>query len=45
MTDNEMTTLCDVYQTLQPSLRRKRTYVLQMLWRDLTSNFDIVGPH
>ena len=46
MTHDEMTTLCDVYQTLQPSFHQKRTsYVLQTLWQDLTSDFDIVGPH
>ena len=46
MTHDEMTTLCDVYRTLQPSFRQKRiSYVLQTLWRDLTSDFDIVGPH
>ena len=43
---DEMTTLCDVYWMLQPSFHEKRTsYVLQTLWRDLTSEFDIVGPH
>ena len=46
MTHDEMTTLCDVYQTLQPSFHEKRTsYVLQTFWQDLTSDFDIVGPH
>ena len=46
MTHDEMTILCDVYWTLQPSFRQKRTsYVLQTLWRDLTSDIDIVGPH
>ena len=46
MTCDEITTLCDVYQMLQPSFNEKRTsYVLQTLWRDLTSDFDIVGPH
>lgn len=46
MTHDEMSTLCDVYQTLHPDFREKRTtYVLQTLWRDLTSDFDIIGPH
>jgi len=46
MTHEEMTTLCDVYRSLQPGFRQKRTsYILQTLWRDLTSDFDIVGPH
>ena len=38
MTHEELTTLCDVYQTLDPEFRQKQTsYVLQTLWRDLTS--------
>lgn len=46
MTHDEMSTLCDVYQTLHPDFREKKTsYVLQTLWRDLTSDFDIIGPH
>jgi len=46
MTDEELTTLCDVYRSLQSGFRQKRTsYVLQTLWRDLTSNFDVIGPH
>ena len=36
--DEELTTLCDVYQTLNPDFRQKQTsYILQTLWRDLTS--------
>ena len=46
MTHDQIITLCGVYRTLQPLFRQKRTsYVLQTLWRDLTSDFDIVGPH
>lgn len=37
-------TLCDVYQTLAPDFRQKQTsYVLQTLWRDLTSNVCILS--
>lgn len=46
MTHEDMTSLCDAYRTLHPDFRlRKTTYVLQTLWRDLTSNFDVLGPH
>ena len=46
MSAEEMSTLCDVYRTLSPDFQqRKTTYVLQTLWRDLTSNFEIIGPH
>ena len=24
---------------------KKTTYILQFLWRDLSSDFDVVGPH
>ena len=38
MTHEELSTLCDVYQTLSLDFRQKQTsYVLQTLWRDLTS--------
>ena len=46
MTHEEMSSLCDVYQSLQSDFRQKKTtYVLQTLWRDLSSSFDILGPH
>lgn len=46
MTHDEMTSLCDVHRTLQPDFRQKTTtYVLQTLCRDLTSDFDVLGPH
>ena len=38
MSHEQLTTLCDVYQTLSSDFRQKQTsYVLQTLWRDLTS--------
>ena len=46
MSAEEMSSLCDVYRTLSPYFRQRKTnYVLQTLWRDLTSNFDVIGPH
>lgn len=46
MTHDELASLCDVYTTLSPDHRtRQTTYVLQTLWRDLTSDFDVIGPH
>ena len=36
----------DVYSTLSPDYRKQQTtYILQTLWRDLTSDFDVIGPH
>ena len=46
MTHDELASMCDVYAVLQPEYRKRQTtYVLQTLWRDLTSDFDVIGPH
>ena len=46
MISTEIRTLQDVYQSLDPDAKTQRTsYVLQTLWRDLTSEFDIIGPY
>ena len=46
MTHDELSSLCDVYATLKPDYRKQQTnIILQTLWRDLTSDFDIIGPH
>ena len=46
MTPAEMSCLLDVYQTLEEDHATKGTdHILQFLWRDMTSDFDIVGPY
>ena len=46
MSHDEMASLCDVYKTLSPDYQRRQTsYFLQTLWRDFTSDFDVIGPH
>ena len=46
MSPEEQASLQDVFQLFDPSLRVKQTnYVLQFLWCDLTSSFDIVVPY
>ena len=46
MTHEDMSCLHDVYQALDPdALTKSTTYMLQFLWRDLTSSFDVVGPY
>lgn len=46
MSHEELASLTDVYQLLDPECRSKQTtYILQFLWRDLTSPFDVVGPY
>ena len=46
MTSDEMRTLQDVYCAISTDSKTQRTsYVLQTLWRDLTSKYDIIGPY
>jgi len=46
MTSNDQASLHDIFQLVETGNRTKQTnYVLQFLWRDLTSSFDIVGPY
>jgi hypothetical protein len=46
MTHEDLPNLLDVYQTLDSDVStQSTTYVLQFLWRDLTSSFDVVGPY
>ena len=36
----------DVYETISGDSKTQRTsYVLQTLWRDVTSEYDIIGPY
>ena len=46
MSSAELPVLHDIYSTLDDDQKTHEThYVLQFVWRDLTSNFDIVGPY
>lgn len=46
MTEEMQASLHDVFQSFDKDHRTKQTsYILQFLWRDLTSSFDIVGPY
>ncbi len=46
MTKDEFPYLDDIYETLDPEYKPKPAqYMLQFLWRDLTSDFDVVGPY
>ena len=46
MSSDELGSLHDVFQTLQPQHRtQKASYVLQYLWRCTASDFDILGPY
>lgn len=45
MDHHEQCSLADVYQMFDGENAKQTSYILQFLWRDLTSNFDIVGPY
>ena len=45
MTPGEMSCLLDVYQTLEDHATKGTNHMLQFTWRDMTSNFDIIGPY
>ena len=46
MTVADMASLADVYKLLQkPQAAAQTKYILQFLWCDLTSNYDIIGPY
>ena len=46
MTSKDQASLNDVYELLKDADDSKQTsYILQFLWGDLTSEYDIVGPY
>ena len=46
ITPEEFTNLHDVYMTLDTDRNSRPTeYVLQFLWRDISSKFDVIGPY
>ena len=46
MTEKDQASLHDVFRYFSDGHRTQQTsYILQFLWRDLTSSFDIVGPY
>lgn len=43
---DDLANMHDVYDGLDAdNSNKKATYVLQFLWRDLTSSFDVIGPY
>ena len=45
MDESQMPFLGDLSKDLLEDERKPAEYFLQFLWRDLTSNYDIIGPH
>lgn len=46
MSSDDMKSLHDIYEALdEDESCQKTTYILQFLWRDLSSDYDVVGPY
>jgi len=45
MAEDELPTLHDVYSSAIQSGCQKASYIVQFLWRDLTSSYDMIGPY
>ena len=45
MTQNDLISLSDVYEELCEDKLKKTTYILQFLWWDVSSKFDLIGPY
>ena len=45
MSSSDMASLHDIYDGLDEEECQKTEYMLQVLWRDLSSNFDVIGPY
>lgn len=46
MTSDQLSTLHDVFREMDDGFRTNNTsYVLQFMWRDLSSKFDVIGPY
>ena len=45
MTPEELHSLHDIYFSFEKEGDKKSNYMLQFLWRDLCSNFDVMGPY
>lgn len=43
--EDELKVLHDVFSTTVQPGAQKASYIVQFLWRDLTSGFDLVGPY
>ena len=45
MTHEQLTTLAGVYEKLKEGQAEKTTYILQFMWRDLSSKYDVIDPY
>ena len=46
LSPEDMALLHDIYQEIDSGDKiKKASYILQFLWRDVSSNFDVIGPY
>ena len=45
MTHDELASLLDIYKYINHSQAEQTSYILQFIWQDLTSSYDIIGPY
>lgn len=45
MTPDELPFLEDIFESVDTARNLKTNYILQFLWRDLTSSYSIIGPY
>lgn len=45
MAEDELPVLHDVFSSAIQSGCQKTSYIVQFLWRDLTSGYDMIGPY
>ena len=45
MSPDELSFLHDIFSSIEKDNEMKTSYVLQFIWRDLTSSYSIIGPY
>lgn len=45
MSPDELPFLHDIFSTVDQDKEMKTSYILQFIWRDLTSSYSIIGPY
>ena len=45
MRHDKMSSLGDIFRTLDNDCAKQTSHILQFLWRDLKSEFDMIGPY
>ena len=45
MSPDELPSLHDIFSSIEKDDEMKTSYVLQFIWRDLTSSYSIIGPY